>query len=154
MRKVLFMVALALPFGIQPAVAQNPMKFFVPGMAGPPATGSRGIEAADEHCQIAGYGAGYGDYQWRAFLDAPAAGGSPAVKAIDRIGSGPWHNLEGTFIAGSPADLASGNHNLNRQTAMNELGFLPFSNQSTTAPEELLKAGAPDARGFYFCFAI
>lgn len=154
MRKVLFLVALALAFGFEPAAAQNPMKFFVPGTAGPPATGARGIEAADEHCQTGGYGAGYGDYQWRAFLDVPAASGRPAVKAVDRIGSGPWYNIEGTYIAGSPADLASGNHNLNRQTAMDPLGFRPFSNQSTAAPEELLKTGAPDARGFYLCFAV
>ncbi len=154
MKKVLFMLALALAFGSQPAAAQSPMKFFVPGRAGPDATGPRGIEAADEHCQLAGYGAGYGDYQWRAFLNVPASNGNPAVKAVDRIGSGPWHNLEGALIASDVAELTSGGHRLNRQTAMNELGFTPFSNQSTVAPEELLKTGAPDDRGFYYCFAI
>jgi hypothetical protein len=153
MKKVCFMVAAAVAFGFQPAEAQSPMKFFVPSSAGPDASGPRGIAGADEHCQLRGYSAGFGDFEWRAYLDAPATDSRPAQKASERIGPGPWYNIEGAWIASNPGELTGGGHGLTRQTAASELGGYPFSNASTTAPEELLLTGAPDARGFYLCFA-
>lgn len=154
MRKVLLLLAVMLVWGTDSAVAQTPMKFFVTSTVGPDATGSRGIRAPDEHCELLGYGAGYGDFQWRAFLDAPAAGDTPAVKAIDRIGNGPWHNYEGALIAESRDALSSGAHNLDRQTAIDELGSRVYASQNSPSPADLIKSGAPDPDGRYFCFAI
>jgi hypothetical protein len=153
MRKVLFAAAAAMVFGIKPAAAQEPMKFFVPSTAGPALSGPRGIAGADEHCQLRGYAAGFGDFEWRAYLNVPASNGKPAQKAAERIGSGPWYNLEGDWIASNPAELTGGGHGLTRQTAVAEQGGKPFSAASTTAPEELLKTGQADSRGFYLCFA-
>ncbi len=153
MRKALFMVVVAMVFGFRPAEAQTAMTFFVPSSAGPPLSGPRGIAAADEHCQLQGYAAGFGDLEWRAYLNVPASGDRPAQKASERIGDGPWYNLEGAWIASNVGELTEGGHGLNRQTAVTEHGGYPFSNASTTAPEELLKTGEPDARGLYLCFA-
>jgi hypothetical protein len=154
MRKVFLLLALSLVFGAQPATAQEPMKFFVTSAAGPDATGPRGIRAADQHCELLGYNAGYGEFQWRAFLDAPATEGRAAEKAIDRIGSGPWHNLHGVLIARSPADLAGQDHNVNPQTAVDEKGGTAYAREGAPVPADVLKTGKPDASGLYFCFAL
>jgi hypothetical protein len=156
MTKVLPLLAVLLAFGLQPAAAQNPMKFFVPSQAGPDATGPDGIEDADEFCGDLGYAAGYGDFEWRAFLDVPAAAGKPAQKATERVGEGPWYNFEGVFIAENPqklAGVAGEDHNLNRQTALDEKGFQPYSRADSPSPADVLKSGKPDPNGIYFCFA-
>jgi hypothetical protein len=50
-----------------------------------------------------------------------AIGDVPAVNAADRIGKGPWHNVQGILIANNLEELHSGN-SINKQTALTEKG--------------------------------
>jgi hypothetical protein len=57
-----------------------------------------GLAGADEICRrVAEMGMpGAGNKQWRAFL---SVAGPPAVNARDRIGAGPWHDVQGRLVA-------------------------------------------------------
>ncbi len=86
-----------------------------------PGTGANfgGLAGADAHCQQLAAAAGAGAKTWRAYLSTSGAG---SVNARDRIGSGPWYNVNGVQIAASVADLHSDNNNLNKETALSEQG--------------------------------
>jgi len=66
-----------------------------------------GLRGADKICTtIAEMSmAGSGAKGWHAFLSAPAAGASPQVNAIDRIGNGPWYDRMGRLVSSSKANL-------------------------------------------------
>ena len=68
------------------------------------------------------FGAGAGT--WRAHLSAAATDDSPLVHARDRIGEGPWHNVEGVQVAADLEEL-HGDNNLTRETALTETGDSP-----------------------------
>ena len=150
MRKILLLLGIAFVFGAAPAEAQ--MKFFVPSQKGPDLSGPRGIRGADDHCATLAYNAGFGDFQWRAYLDVPASGGQPAVRARDRIGSGPWYNYNGVLIAENVEQLVNGG-NLNVYTAVTERGEQVYTEGSSPSPAEILASGKPDPNGLYLCFA-
>jgi hypothetical protein len=57
------------------------------------------LGGADSICQIIGIGAGHGHKRWRAFLSATDDGEGSPVHAIERIGSGPWHDANGRLVA-------------------------------------------------------
>lgn len=79
-----------------------------------------GLAGADVHCTTLANAAGASaDRTWRAYLSTTGADG---VNAIDRIGEGPWFNADGVQIASSVQDLLSDDNNLNRETAISELG--------------------------------
>ena len=80
-----------------------------------------GLAGADVHCQQLAGTAGGGDREWRAYLSTTAEGGSFAVNARDRIGSGPWYNVAGVMVA-SDVDQLHGDNNLTKQTVLNEAG--------------------------------
>ena len=154
MRKILLLLGFGfvVTLGAEPAAAQTPVKFFVTSGKGPDLTSPRGIRAADDHCGTLGYNAGFGEVQWRAYLDVPATDGQPAVRAKDRIGNGPWHNYYGVVIAENVEQLTAGG-NLNVQTALNERGEQVYREGSGPSPAEILASGKPDPNGMYFCFA-
>jgi hypothetical protein len=58
-----------------------------------------GLAGADAHCASLASEAGLPDAEWRAYLSTQGAGNTPAVHARDRIGKGPWFNVEGIRIA-------------------------------------------------------
>jgi hypothetical protein len=58
-----------------------------------------GLAGADAHCTSLAREAGLPAVEWRAYLSTQAAGKTPAVHARDRIGKGPWFNVEGIRIA-------------------------------------------------------
>jgi hypothetical protein len=62
-----------------------------------------GLAGADVHCELLAKEAGLADHEWRAYLSTQATSTTPAVNARDRIGRGPWFNVEGIRIA---VDLA------------------------------------------------
>jgi hypothetical protein len=80
-----------------------------------------GLAGADAHCQRLAAAVG-STRTWRAYLSAPATGGTPAVNARDRIGSGPWFNQQGTEIAASLEALHSGRAGIGYRTALTEQG--------------------------------
>ena len=85
---------------------QEPMTFFVTSVGAGDGANLGGLAGADAHCQKLAEAAGAGGHTWRAYLSTQGAG---AVNARDRIGSGPWHNADGTRIAPNVADLHGDN---------------------------------------------
>jgi hypothetical protein len=88
-----------------------------------------GLQGADKHCQALATAVGAGDRTWRAYLSTQARPGKPAVNARDRIGAGPWHNVNGEMIArdlahlhGDTLELARLGNNLNKLTGLTEKG--------------------------------
>jgi hypothetical protein len=57
-----------------------------------------GLSGADEKCQEAAEAVG-SCKQWHAFLSVTDDGSGTQVDAIDRIGSGPWYNVDGLLLA-------------------------------------------------------
>ena len=66
-----------------------------------------GIEGADALCQTIGNATGNGGRTWKAFLSATDDGNGNEVDAIDRIGSGPWHDANGRLVSDDIAGLLS-----------------------------------------------
>jgi hypothetical protein len=64
-----------------------------------------GLAGADAHCTRLAREAGLAATEWRAYLSTQAIGKARAVNARDRIGKGPWFNVEGVRIATSLAHL-------------------------------------------------
>lgn len=57
-----------------------------------------GLQGADAKCQEAAEAVG-SKKTWRAFLSVTDDGTGKPVNAIDRIGSGPWYNVNGLLVA-------------------------------------------------------
>jgi hypothetical protein len=99
----------------------NAMSFFVtsenPGMG----ANFGGLVGADAHCQALASKVGAGDKTWKAYLSATATGSESAVNARDRIGDGPWYNVNGVLIAGDLEEL-HGENMINKETALSEKG--------------------------------
>ena len=68
-----------------------------------------GLTGADATCQRLAAAAGHGDRTWRAYLSVerdPANGNQP-THARDRIGTGPWYNVNLELIANNLTELHS-----------------------------------------------
>ena len=108
-----------------------------------------GLAGADAHCQKLAETTGAQGRTWRAYLSSSATEGSSAVHARDRIGDGPWYNVNGVMVAANIIEL-HGDNNLTKQTVLNEGGeivngrgdspnrhdILTGSNLDGTAPGE------------------
>ena len=121
MRKILTTLASFIFIGLclQPlsvaaqGAAEN-MSFFVTSVGPGDGADLGGLAGADAHCQSLAEAAGPGDDTWRAYLSASEAGGEPATNARDRIGRGPWNNVQGVLIAESVEDLHSDSANIRK----------------------------------------
>ena len=100
-----------------PAVAQDAanMSFFITSAGPGDGANLGGLAGADAHCQKLAEAAG-SSKMWAAYLSAEG------VNAKDRIGAGPWQNINGDVIATDVANLHSDANNLNKQTALTETG--------------------------------
>jgi hypothetical protein len=98
----------------------GPPSFFITSVGTGDGANLGGLAGADAHCQKLASAAGHGERMWRAYLSTPPADGRPAVNARDRIGNGPWFNVEGVPIAADAADLHSENNRLATRTALTE----------------------------------
>src|SRR5688500_11081502 len=86
----------------------GPISFFITSAGKGDGANLGGLAGADAHCAQLATAAGIpavAGRTWRAYLSATAAAGQPAVNARDRIGAGPWYNMNGTQIAATVADL-------------------------------------------------
>ena len=89
----------------QPQQPAPPMSFFITS-TGPGNGGNLGgLAGADKHCQTLAAAAGAGNRTWRAYLSTTAAGATPNVNARDRIGLGPWYNVNGVAVANNLTEL-------------------------------------------------
>ncbi len=125
MKRAISLFCVLVLAGIQGATAQdNPMTFFItsegPGMG----ANLGGLEGADRFCQQLADASGSEGTQWRAYLSAVATPDASAVNARDRIGPGPWYNVNGAMIARTVADLHSATVNLTKETILTEKGAM------------------------------
>lgn len=106
-----------------------------------------GLAGADNYCKDLAKKAGVGDKNWVAYL---STGGADIVNAKDRIGTGPWYNFKGELIANNVSDLHSSStqNNLNKSTALNELGQV-VNGRGDTPNEHDILTGSDDF-GNYF----
>jgi len=102
--------------------APEPVGFFITSEGTGNGADLGGLAGADAHCQSLAEAVGEGDREWRAFLSTQADGDTPAVNAIDRIGSGPWANINGVNIAANIESLLYDNSNINYEFALTEKG--------------------------------
>ncbi len=100
-----------------PAVAQEPMTFFLTSRGAGDGANLGGLDGADAHCAaLAGEAGADSGLVWRAYLSTDDA------DARDRIGSGPWHNANGVMVARDVADLHSANNKLSKENSISESG--------------------------------
>lgn len=100
------------------ATAQE-MSFFITSEGAGNGADLGGLAGADAHCQQLAEAAGAGDRSWAAYLSTQ---GANAVNARDRIGSGPWYNVDGVMIAADVAALHRDSVNINHETGLDEHG--------------------------------
>jgi Protein of unknown function (DUF1554) len=80
--------------------AQSGARFFVSSATS--TTGNLGgLSGADNRCQSLASTVGLGDKTWRAYLsvERDASNGNRPTNARDRIGAGPWTNVNGVIVA-------------------------------------------------------
>src|SRR5574343_1707107 len=88
-----------------PAQEKGPFSFFVTSVGSGKGADFGGLAGADAHCQKLAAAVGAGDKTWHAYLSTQAANGQPAINARDRIGTGPWYNVQGGLVARSVSHL-------------------------------------------------
>ena len=121
MNKTFFLVValLLVGFGSGAVLAQDSqMTFFITSVGSGNGADLGGLEGADRHCQALAASVGAGDKTWHAYLSTTGSGG---VNARDRIGSGPWANFNGVFVAEN-VDQLHGDNNLTKETILTEKG--------------------------------
>lgn len=105
------------------AVAQDTsLSFFITSVGSGDGANLGGLAGADAHCAELAEAAGITGKTWRAYLSTHAEGGSDAVNARDRIGSGPWFNANGVQVAANVEDLHSDNNKLSKENSIDENG--------------------------------
>ncbi len=122
------------------------MTFFVTSVGSGNGADLGGLAGADAHCQELAAAVGAGG-TWRAYLSTQAADGQPAVDARDRIGSGPWRNVEGVVIAANVAEL-HGSNNLTKATALTEQGKPVNGRGDSPNTHDMLTGSQPDGTAF------
>lgn len=113
------------------------MTFFVTSVGVPGGGAIGGLHAADSHCQRLADAVGASGRHWRAYLSAAGDGATGAVHARDRIGKGPWVNINGVQIAADLDELHAGNK-LSRRTSLTERG--------QPVPHDILTGSNTDGR--------
>ena len=105
----------------------GPASFFITSVGSGNGANLGGLAGADAHCSMLAQQAGIPTppgRTWRAYLSTTAANGQPAVNARDRIGAGPWYNVNGQLIANNVADLHGDvqrdRNSINKPTALTE----------------------------------
>ena len=86
-----------------PAAEDPGMSFFITSAGPGNGADLGGLDGADRHCQALAEAVGAGNRTWRAYLSASDTAG--AVNARDRIGQGPWHNVQGVVVAQNMDEL-------------------------------------------------
>ena len=120
---------------VSPALAQvSDMTFFLTSVGSSNGADLGGLAGADAHCQSLAAAVGAGSKTWRAYLSTTGAGG---VNARDRIGSGPWQNIEGAVVA-RDVDQLHFENNLTKETVLNENGGMTNGRGDTPNQHDIL----------------
>ena len=139
----------ALAVGVASPQAQEAaeMSFFVTSTGPGKGADLGGLAGADAYCQSLAAAVGAGNRTWRAYLSASASSGADAVNARDRIGRGPWRNMDGAIIARDVEEL-HGSNNLTKQTALTEKGEPVNGRGDTPNMHDILTGTQPDGRAY------
>jgi hypothetical protein len=122
-----------------PALAQDTtMSFFVTSENPGEGANLGGLEGADAYCGELAEAAGVTGKTWAAYLS------TSEEDARDRIGSGPWHNAEGTEIAASLDALHSGDNAISKETALDETGAVVNGRGDSPNRHDILTGSMPD----------
>jgi hypothetical protein len=149
MKKPTLAAAVLAAFAIAaPADAQNRPSFFLTSAGPGDGANLGGLEGADAHCEMLADAAGFGDRTWRAYLSTQAGGGTAAVNARDRIGTGPWHNAKGQLIAENVADLHGDNAKWTKETVLNEKGEVVNGRGDTPNRHDIVTGSQMDGTAF------
>lgn len=122
------------------------MSFFVSSVGSGKGADLGGLDGADAHCQALAQAVG-ATGTWHAYLSTQAAGGTDAVNARDRIGPGPWQNVQGVVIATSVDELHGAN-NLTKATALTEQGATVNGRGDQPNTHDILTGSQPDGTAF------
>jgi hypothetical protein len=125
---------------------QNEMSFFITSVGSGNGANLGGLAGADAHCQQLAEAAGSSGKTWRAYLSAHATANSPAVDARNRIGFGPWYNVNGVEVASNINNLHAPNNNLNKQTALTENGDVVNGRGDSPNQHDILTGSTLDGR--------
>lgn len=127
-------------FMAAPAVSQDVanMSFFVTSVGSGDGANLGGLEGADAHCLKLADAAGATGKTWAAYLSAEGA------NARDRIGTGPWQNINGEVIATDVDNLHSDGNNLTKQTALTETGAMVSGRGDTPNQHDILTGSNAD----------
>ncbi|MEX2163994.1 MAG: hypothetical protein WD823_07100 [Sulfuricaulis sp.] len=132
--------------GLRDGCGAAGMSFFItsvnPGKGGD----LGGLAGADRHCQSLAAAAGAGNRTWRAYLSTQgnALNDPNVVHARDRIGSGPWYNAKGVRVARNVEDLHSAKNNVNKETALDERGWMVNGRTDKPNKHDILTGSRPD----------
>ncbi len=149
MIRLVLALAVLLLVGAQPLLDQDDrMTFFITSAGPGDGANLGGLEEADQHCQQLAQAVGAGDLQWRAYLSTITEDGQPAVNARDRIGPGPWHNVEGVKVAESVDDLHSENANLTKETILTEKGDMVNGRGDSPNMHDILTGSTLDGMAY------
>ena len=145
-KALLMIIAAAVALGVPSAYAQdNKLSFFITSAGSGDGANLGGLAGADAHCQKLAAAAGAGAKTWRAYL---STGGSGAVSARDRIGSGPWYNAKGVMVAKNVDDLHSDANKLGKEGSLTEKGAVVNGRGDTPNTHDILTGSQADGRAF------
>ncbi len=124
------------------------MSFFVTSAGLGKGADLGGLAGADAQCQSLAAAVGAGAKTWRAYLSTQAVGGTAAINARDRIGTGPWQNFKGEVVAQSVADLHSANNKLGPATSLTDRGTIVAGRGFTPNYHDVLTGAQGDGTAF------
>ncbi len=123
------------PLSVAAQEAAESMSFFVTSVGPGSGADLGGLAGADAQCQSLADAVGAGDKTWRAYMSASTAGSESEINARDRIGQGPWNNVDGALIAESVEDLHSDSADISEETALTETGEQPTRHDMLTGSQ-------------------
>ncbi len=114
-----------------------------------------GLAGADAHCAQLAAEAGLPKRQWRAYLSTQATPTSRASNARDRIGAGPWFNVERIRVArdlahlhGDTASLARAGNLVSQGSALTERGERVGGKGDPVLRHDILTGSRDDGRAY------
>jgi hypothetical protein len=114
-----------------------------------------GLDGADAHCSTLAREAKLQGADWRAYLSTQATGKAQAVHARDRIGKGPWFNIQRIRIATDLADLhgdtlsqARRGNLVSQASALTERGERIGGKGDPILRHDILTGSKPDGRAY------
>lgn len=114
-----------------------------------------GLSGADAHCTRLASEAGLPGGLWRAYLSTQATSEAQAVNARDRIGQGPWFNVEGVQIAtdlahlhGDTLEQARAGNLVSQGSALTERGERVGGKGDPVLRHDILTGSTADGRAY------